>query len=69
VAEIRKNPVKVKAGTIGARTRWGPLRVVRLDELTPNQRNLVLTLIREMGGRDAKAPPTEPPEAATDPAA
>jgi hypothetical protein len=41
-----KNPTKVRAGTIGARQRWGPEpRVVRLDELTGPQRRLVLALV------------------------
>jgi hypothetical protein len=41
-----KDPTKVRAGTIGARTRWGPEpRVVRLDTLTPPQRRLVLALV------------------------
>lgn len=41
-----KDPVKVRAGTIGALTRWGDTpRVIRLDELTPPQRRLVLALV------------------------
>lgn len=40
-----KNPMKVRAGQIGALTRWGPPRVVRLDSLTRDQRVLVLALI------------------------
>jgi hypothetical protein len=41
-----KDPKKVRAGQIGARTRWGPEpRVVRLDELTAAQRRLVLALV------------------------
>ena len=41
-----KNPVKVRAGTIGARTRWGPEpRVIRLDELSAPQRRLVVALV------------------------
>lgn len=40
-----KNPTKVRAGTIGARARWGPPRVVRLDDLSAQQRRLVLALI------------------------
>lgn len=40
-----KNPLKVEAGRVGARRRWGPPRVVRLDELSPEQRSLVLALI------------------------
>lgn len=42
-----KDPTKVRAGKIGARTRWAEHvpRVVRLDELTGPQRRLVLALI------------------------
>jgi hypothetical protein len=40
-----KDPTKVRAGTIGARVRWGEPRVVRLDDLTPSQKRLVLALI------------------------
>lgn len=41
-----KDPTKVRAGTIGAHKRWGEQpRVVRLDELTPQQRALVVALI------------------------
>ncbi len=41
-----KDPRKVRAGQIGARSRWGEEpRVVRLDELTAPQRRLVLALI------------------------
>lgn len=40
-----KNPAKVAAGRAGALKRWGPPRVVRLDELTPDQRRLVLAMI------------------------
>ena len=41
-----KDPTKVRAGTLGARRRWGDEpRVVRLDDLTPPQRRLVLALI------------------------
>lgn len=40
-----KDPVRVRAGQIGARARWGPPRVVRLDALTHEQARLVLALI------------------------
>jgi len=40
-----KNPLKVQAGLLGARKRWGEPRVVRLDSLTPGQRHLVAALI------------------------
>lgn len=42
-----KDPTKVRAGTIGARTRWAghEPRVIRLDDLTGPQRRLVLALV------------------------
>ena len=40
-----KNPGRVAGGIMGARRRWGPQRVVRLDDLTPEQRRLVLALV------------------------
>jgi hypothetical protein len=41
-----KDPTKVRAGRIGAQTRWGDTpRVVRLDDLTAPQRRLVLALV------------------------
>jgi hypothetical protein len=40
-----KDPKKQRAGLIGARNRWGDPGVVRLDELTPEQRRLVLALV------------------------
>lgn len=48
-----KDPVKVRAGTIGARNRWGPARIVRLDALSPEQRCLVLALIDAVGNEKA----------------
>lgn len=40
-----KHPGRVEGGRKGARRRWGPTRVVRIDDLTPDQRRLVLALI------------------------
>lgn len=40
-----KDPVKARAGLIGARRRWGEPRILRLDALTTSQRTLVLALI------------------------
>lgn len=40
-----KNPKKVEAGKKAAAARWGDPRVVRLDELTPAQRRLVVALV------------------------
>ena len=40
-----KNPKRVEAGKKAAAARWGDPRVVRLDDLTPAQRRLVMALI------------------------
>ena len=54
-----KDPAKVRAGHIGARTRWGDApRVVRLDALTAPQRRLVLALVdaaRQEAAREPQA--------------
>jgi hypothetical protein len=42
-------------GRLGAAKRWGPQRVVRLDELGPEQRRLVLALIA--AARETKEEP------------
>ena len=42
---LPKNPVLVEAGRRGAERRWGLRRVVRLDDLTSEQRRLVLALV------------------------
>jgi hypothetical protein len=46
VLDVR-DPKKVAAGRAGALRRWGPpgTRVARLGDLTPEQRDLVLTLV------------------------
>lgn len=38
------DPNKVKAGLASARKRWGEPRRVRLDDLTPEQRRVVIAL-------------------------
>jgi hypothetical protein len=43
-----KSPARVAAGQANARVRWGPPRVIRLDDLTPEQRRVVLALIDAM---------------------
>jgi hypothetical protein len=40
-----KHPGKVRAGQIGSRRRWGPQRILRLDQLQPIVREAVLALI------------------------
>jgi hypothetical protein len=44
-------------GRIGARRRWGPPRVVRLDALRPEARRLVLALV-EADAENKKAAST-----------
>ena len=42
-----KDPTKVRAGHLGAERRWGPpgTRTVKIGDLTPEQRRLVLALV------------------------
>lgn len=40
-----KDPRLVESGRRGAEKRWGPPRVVRLHDLTAEQRRLVLALV------------------------
>ena len=63
---LTKDPVKVRAGTIGAKARWDghDTRVVRLGDLTPEQRRLVLALISAARVNAKAAPASVTPEAA-----
>lgn len=40
-------------GRIGARRRWGKPRIVRLDALTPEQRDVVIELVRAQKAANA----------------
>ena len=40
-----KDPVKARAGTIGARARWGPPRRLRLDTLDPVTRDIIRAIL------------------------
>jgi len=42
-----KDPAKVRAGELGATSRWGPpgTRTVKIGDLTVEQRQLVLALV------------------------
>jgi hypothetical protein len=40
-----RDPQKVAAGHASAEKRWGPPRIVRLDDMTGPQRRVVLALI------------------------
>ncbi len=51
-----KDPVLSEAGKRGAKIRWGEQpRIVRLDELSPNERRLVVELVELV-----KSSPTPP---------
>lgn len=52
---ITKDPVKVRAGQIGAEVGWRQPRVVRLDDLTGEQRRLVLTLLASQAASNKAA--------------
>ena len=45
MSTLSKDPVKSRAGAIGARARWGPRRVVRLDALPPEVAGVVRALV------------------------
>ncbi len=42
---VTKDPDKVRAGRIGADVRWRQPRTVSLDDLTGEQRRLILALV------------------------
>lgn len=56
--DVIKDPAKVAAGRAGARKRWGGQRILRLDQLTPEQRRLVLALIDAAKEAAGPAKPT-----------
>lgn len=43
---------RAERGRLGARKRWGPPRNLRLDQLNPTQRRLVMALL-DLGEPDA----------------
>lgn len=57
-----RNPVKVRAGRMGGRARWGEPRVLRLDTLPPSVRAGVLALVE--AERNAREREAGEPEAA-----
>jgi hypothetical protein len=54
-----KDPVKVRAGTIGARARWGPPRTLRLDTLDPVTADIVRAILTARENATKVAPPGE----------
>jgi hypothetical protein len=61
-----KNPAKVAGGHLGARRRWGEPRILRLDQLTSQQRHLVLTLLEVTRDYETAARVSETPRTATE---
>lgn len=57
-----KDPAKVRAGEIGARKRWSghQPRIVRLDDLSPEQRRLVLALVNAARSKEKAITEVEP---------
>jgi len=51
-----KDPTKARAGRMGAEARWGPVgtRVVKIGDLSVEQRRLVLALVN--AAKEAPAP-------------
>ena len=45
VSATAKDPRFVESGRDGARKRWGPPRVLRLDELPAAQRRIILAIV------------------------
>jgi hypothetical protein len=45
VVSATKNPVKARAGTIGARARWGELRTVHLRDLDPITAGIIRAIL------------------------
>ncbi len=64
-----KNPVKVRAGAIGAKKRWGEPRIARLDSLDPRVREAVIALIRADEAARAREQSNEKAPAVDDPSA
>ena len=49
-----KNPVFVESGRRGARKRWGDPRVLRLDQLDPDERRLIQAILAAKRNADAE---------------
>lgn len=54
---MAERSVFVDAGKRGARTRWGPPRLIRLDGLTADQRRLVLAMVEMAKTTDRETAP------------
>ena len=54
-----KDPVKARAGAIGARARWGPPRRLRLDTLDPVTRDIIRAILTARENAKAAAAPPD----------
>lgn len=52
MVSLDKDPAKVRAGRAGMAKRWGPPRIIRLDDLAPEQRAFIAELV-EVARRNA----------------
>ncbi len=59
--EKPKNPKHVAAGQKAMRARWGPQRIVRLDELDPDTARLIRALLAQT---EKAEPETQTPDSA-----
>jgi len=46
---------KAEAGRLGAQTRWGPPRVIRIADLSPERRKLAVAFVNMAREADAKS--------------
>lgn len=61
VSTAEKDPRRVRAGKAAMLSRWGPPRVIRLDDLPPEQRAFIAELVdvaRRNAHRIAASPPS-----------
>ena len=64
-APTDKDPAKVRAGQLGARKRWGDPRILRLDQLDPDERRLIQAILTAKRNADSgKAEGEAVPDAA-----
>jgi hypothetical protein len=45
VVSATRDPVKARAGTIGARARWGPQRTIHLRDLDPVTADIIRAIL------------------------
>jgi hypothetical protein len=50
-----RDPVKARAGRAGMLKRWGPPRIIRLDDLPPEQRAFIAELVEIYRRNEAPA--------------